>query len=145
MFSIFLLLIGMAAFASGIRMLSAGRRVRAWPVVPGRVIEKSVGPSTTTGASRPGRYYEPRLTYSYTVDGKTYVGQRIGLVTAAYDEGKARRIVSDFPESVTVHYNPRDPGDACLQRPPFVLALIALLTGAICLCAGIGSLFVKQA
>jgi hypothetical protein len=144
MLPVFLLVIGAAAAVGGVIMLSTSLKVRGWPTVPGRIVDKAVGPSTTTGASRPGRYFEPRVSYSYSVEGKTYTGRRIGPATAAYDEDKARRIVDELPDAVDVHYNPRDPADAYLQPSSYGLAIIALLAGAVCLLAGAGMLFVNR-
>ena len=144
MLAIFLLVIGAAAAVGGVLMLSRSLKVRGWPTVPGKIFEKTVGSSTTTGASRPGRYFEPRVKYSYSVDGKTYTGERIGPATAAYDENKARRIIDELPEAVAVYYNPRDPADAYLQPASYGLAVIALLAGAVCLLAGAGLLLANR-
>ena len=144
MLPIFLLVLGVAAAAGGVIMLSTSLKTRGWPVVSGRITEKAVGSSTTTGASRPGRYFEPKVKYTYSVEGKTYTGQRIGPATAAYDEDKAKRVVSELPDTVEVHYNPRDPSDAYLEPSSYGLAAIALITGVVCLLIGAGMLFVKK-
>jgi uncharacterized protein DUF3592 len=144
MLPIFLLVLGVAAAVGGVIMLSTSLKTRGWPVASGRIIEKTVGSSTTTGASRPGRYFEPKVKYTYSVEGKTYTGQRIGPATAAYDEDKAKRVVSELPDTVEVHYNPRDPSDAYLEPSSYGLAAIALITGIVCLLIGAGLLFVKK-
>src|SRR5215831_10827460 len=102
--AIVVLVIGAAAIFAGVTMLLASAAARGWPVAPGQIVERSVGPSTTTGASRPGRYFEPRVTYRYTVDGKPYTGHRIALTTNAYDEDKARSVANELPDRVDVHY-----------------------------------------
>jgi Protein of unknown function (DUF3592) len=124
-----LFVIGAAAIIAGTIQLLAALRMRRWPVARGRIEERSVGPSTTTGASRPGRYFEPRVRYSYSVEGKTYAGHRISPATAAYDEGHARRVVDKLPDDVDVRYNPRDPADAYLRPTSLALALIVMLVG----------------
>ena len=129
--AIVVLVIGAAAIVAGVTMMSASSAARGWPVVPGQVLERGVGPSTTSGASRPGRYFEPRVTYQYTVDGKRYSGHRIGLATAAYDEDKARRVANDLPAHVDVHYNPSDPGDAVLQPSAIGVSIAVLIGGAL--------------
>lgn len=129
MVAIAVFVIGAAAIIAGTIQLLAALRIRRWPVVRGRIEERSVGPSTTTGASRPGRYFEPRVRYSYSVDGKPYTGQRISPAKAAYDEGHARRVVDKLPDEVDVHYNPRDPGDGYLRPTSLALALIVMLVG----------------
>jgi Protein of unknown function (DUF3592) len=133
MVAIFLLVIGAAGLVGGIIQLHLSSRVRVWPVARGRIEERSVGPSTTTGASRPGRYFEPRVRYSYTVEGKSYTGDRISPVKAAYDEDHAKRVADKLPDAVDVRYNPRDPADAYLRPAPRAFAVIAMLAGLLCL------------
>lgn len=140
MVAIFILLIGAVAVVASISLMSASRKARSWPVVTGRIVERTVGPSTTTGASRPGRYFEPRVAYDYTVDGKAYQGHRIGMTTEAYDEDRARRVVNELPDAVEVHYNPANPSDAVLQPSSIGLSLLILIFGAIAVLAGGGML-----
>lgn len=145
MVAIFVLVISAAAVVAGITMMSASAKARSWPVATGRIVERTVGPSTTSGASRPGRYFEPRVTYDYTVDGKTYRGHRIGLTTNAYDEDKARRVANELPDTVEVHYNPSDPGDAVLQPSAIGMSVLVLIGGAIGLVIGAALLFASFA
>jgi hypothetical protein len=140
MVAIFILVIGAVAVVASISLMSASRKARSWPVVTGQIVERSVGPSTTTGASRPGRYFEPRVTYDYTVDGKAYQGHRIGMTTEAYDEAKARRVVNELPDAVEVHYNPGNPADAVLQPSAIGMSLLILIFGAIAVLVGGGML-----
>jgi hypothetical protein len=140
MVAIFVLLIGIAAVVGGITLMSASRKARSWPVTTGRITERSVGPSTTTGASRPGRYFEPRVTYDYTVAGKSYQGHRIGLATEAYDEDKARKVVNELPDAVEVHYDPANPGEAVLQPSSIGMSLLVLIFGVIAALVGGGML-----
>jgi hypothetical protein len=144
MLASFLAVIGVLALVAGGRLISISVKGRGWPVTSGHVIEKSVGPSSTTGASRAGHYFEPRVKYTYTVAGKNYIGTRIRSVTAAYDKSHAERIVNDMPESVRVHYNPRDPGDAYLQPSSVALAAVALLIGVVCLAIGAGLFYARK-
>ena len=145
MVAIAVLVISVAALVAGVTMISASRVARGWPVVTGKITERTVGPSTTSGASRPGRYFEPRVTYSYTVDGKPYSGHRIALTTNAYDEDKARSVANELPESVEVHYNPRDPSDAVLQPSSIGLSIFILIVGVIGVLIGAGLLYASFA
>jgi len=141
MAAIVVMLIGGVAALGGILLLVNSARVRGWPVAPGRITERGVGPSTTTGASRPGRYFEPRVRYAYSVDGKSYTGTRLSPVTAAYGEDHARRVADKLPDAVDVRYNPRDPADAYLKPASLGLAVIALLAGVVCMAGGALVLF----
>ena len=64
MVAIVLLVIAAGATVAGITLLAASSKARGWPVVPGRIVERTVGPSTTTGASRPGRYVGSQLMWT---------------------------------------------------------------------------------
>jgi hypothetical protein len=141
MVAIVVMVIGGVAALGGVVLLVKGARVRGWPVAPGRITERGVGPSTTTGASRPGRYFEPRVSYAYSVEGKPYTGTRISPVTAAYGEQQAKRVAAKLPEAVNVRYNPRDPAEAYLRAPSRGLALFALLVGVLCVLGGAMTLF----
>ncbi len=79
------------------------------------------------------------MTYDYTVDGKTYTGHRITLTTNAYNEDTARRVANELPDSVDVHYNPRDPSDAVLQPSAIAMSIIALIVSAISLIIGVAA------
>jgi hypothetical protein len=140
MVAIVVLVIAAAAVVAGVTMMSASMKSRGWPVATGKVTERGVGPSTTSGASRPGRYFEPKVSYDYTVEGKTYTGHRIALTTNAYDEATARKVANGLPDTVEVHYNPRDPGDALLQPLAIGLSIAILIGGVIGLLIGAGIL-----
>jgi hypothetical protein len=139
--AIFLMVICAAAVVAGITMMSASSKARSWPVVPGKIVERSVGPSTTTGASRPGGYFEPRVTYSYVLGNKSYAGHRITLTTNAYDEAQARRVVDKLPEWVDVHYNPSDPSDSILEPSAITMSILLLIGGVLGLLVGAAVLF----
>lgn len=143
MISIFLLVIGLAGIAGGVNMVLASKRVRDWPVVPGHVIDKGVRPPTSTRAGGTGAVLEVWVKYAYTVDGKPYVGERMGLNNAlpSYDPDQARRKAQAFPDAVEVHYNPRDPGDAYLEGSAYGMAIIAFAVGIACVLISAGVYF----
>jgi hypothetical protein len=141
MVAVFVLVIGLGAMVAGFTMRSASSTARGWPVASGKITERTTGPSTTSGASRPGRYFEPRVTYSYTVDGKPYQGHRIGLSTDGYDQDKAQRVADGLPERVDVYYNPRDPSDALLSPGSSGSGILLLILGALGLLIGAAMLY----
>jgi hypothetical protein len=143
LFAVFLVVLGALGLASGIQAISRTRKVHSWPVVPGRILERTIAPSTTTGAQHAGRYYEPRVKYAYTVEGKSYTGQRIGLLPFAYDASTARRVVNKLPEAVEVHYNPGAPGDAYLQPSAMVLGILLVIGSALGVLIGAGLVLAK--
>jgi hypothetical protein len=144
MVAIFVLAISAAALVTGVAMMAASRKARSWPVVAGQVVERGVGPATTTGASRAGRYFEPRVTYTYEVAGKAFRGHRIGLAPDAFDEDKAKRVADALPAQVEVHYNPDDPSDAVLEPSSIAMSILILLVGVIGGLAGAAMLLMKK-
>lgn len=140
MLPIFLLVLGTVGCFAGVTLLTTSLKVRGWPVTPGKLIERGVGPSTTTGASRAGRYFEPKVKYTYSVDGRGFTGERLGPATAAYGEEQARKLVQELPEQVQVHYNPQNPAEAFIQATSFLPAVLALAGGVCSLLVGVGLL-----
>ena len=141
--------VGLVIFAgclwAGWSTLAASRKVRGWPVVPGRIVERAVVRATTAGSSRGGPSFEPSVKYAYTVEGKSYSGTRIGLVLSSYDLATAKRAVSRLPEAAEVHYNPQDPGDAYLRPSALGLGIFMLTIGAVGVVIAAGLLIAKLA
>jgi hypothetical protein len=142
-------IVGLVIFAgclwAGWSTIAATRKMRGWPVVPGRIVERSVVRATTAGSSRRGPSFEPKVTYAYSVEGKSYSGTRIGLVQSSYDAATARRVVNRLPEAATVHYNPQDPVDACLRPSALRLGIFMVLLGAFGVVIAAGLLIAKLA
>jgi len=77
--------------------------------------------------------------YGYAVDGQNYRGNQITLmVTTGGTQSHAESVAARYPEgkTVTVHYDPKNPGSAALEIPrgatwfPFVIALVAFALSA---------------
>lgn len=82
------------------------------------------------------RYYRPNVTYTYRVEGRTYTGRDVAFGTDVdtNQRDRAARVLSNYREgsSVTVRYDPADPGDAYLAQrfdffPVGVLVALGLL------------------
>lgn len=87
-----------------------------WPTAPGTITASEVGSIATGG--RDHHDYIADISYSYAVDGHSYVGHRVRFV--AFDGKKleeARAIVARYPVSaaVTVHYESISPANAVLE------------------------------
>jgi hypothetical protein len=66
--------------------------------------------------------FQPRVTYTYAVEGQDYQGDQIGFGKFEFSAArKAKGIVENYPvgENVQVFYNPLDPQDAVLERTIF--------------------------
>jgi hypothetical protein len=141
MLALFVIVLSAGALLAGLRATRTSLKVRRWPVVAGRVVDKGVGAATTTGASRAGRYVEPWAKYTYVVEGKRYTCARIAPTRRAYDADTARRVTDRIPDDVDVHYDPGDPGDAYLQPSSVAVGVGLLVAGGVGALVGVGWLY----
>jgi hypothetical protein len=84
---------------------------RNWKPVPGQIVfSKSV---------RQAGGWEPVIRYRYEVNGKSYEAQNRNTSGGwgTQDGGAADLVIADHPRgsSVTVYYNPADPGQAAIE------------------------------
>ena len=90
---------------------------RTWEKTSGKIVIANI--AGKTGGRRgmtPG--FEPRLEYSYTVEGKTYTGTRLEFCTpwTKYQEEIAQRL-APYPQGskADVWYNPAAPAESVLE------------------------------
>jgi hypothetical protein len=103
------LLIYVPALIIAIRLLARAKRSRSWPKVEGTILESRVVDK--------GNAHEPRVTYTYTADGKSYVGHRITVGWTLATTGKsAERLVAAHAKGsrVAVAFDPADPSYSVL-------------------------------
>ena len=127
--SIFVIVLGAFLLVGALTLGVKSYRVRGFPRTTGRVVEREIGPSTSA-QSNTGKVVEPRVRYTYQVNGKEYSGSKIGLDTRAYDPASAKRVLAAIPDEVEVHYNPTNPEEAYLEPSSLGLAIVFLLFGA---------------
>ncbi|WP_435010560.1 DUF3592 domain-containing protein [Tundrisphaera lichenicola] len=129
---------GLAASLFTLVFTQAVRRACAWPITRGRITAAGVEafrarPDFDDTHRRPRVRFKPRVTYSYEVKGRQYIGDRLtmGVTVAASFPGLAGRITARYPvgSEVDVHYNPLDPGESVL-RPRSVLHHLLWLVAA---------------
>ncbi len=106
-----------------------------WPTTQG-IIEESYMLSDEDGG------YSPRVSYSYEVNGRKYWNNEITTKqrSDSLNRRPAEAIVARYPQghSVTVHYDPRKPGQAVLEPGRgFGNWLVLAILLACCLASGI--------
>lgn len=114
-----------------------------WPNVMGTItqsdIEKSLVRVKFQGMKES---YKARVKYSYSVESRTYFGDKVALYTAnaSTDPALANGLVAKYPvgKSVQIYYDPREPSVAVLETGStgdnvffFVLALVCLAFGVV--------------
>jgi hypothetical protein len=95
------------------------RATLAWPATAGRIVESRVEQKHLPG-DRPNVRFAPRITYEYTVDGRSYRSERLAFreVFWSLAPQAATVKVARYPAGaeVTVYYDPRHPDEAVLER-----------------------------
>jgi hypothetical protein len=108
---------GAVAVVSGIAVLQRSKQTRAWPSTQGRILTSAIKAVMRFEADE-AENYEPVITYSYSVAGKTYEGKRIRVASMAWKKAWARGIAKHYRagRTVTVYYDPGSPEKAVLEK-----------------------------
>ena len=111
---IVLLVFGLIIGGVGLYRYNLGKKSAAWPAVKGKMTYARAVPATVNKKQE----YRLSVKYRYTVDGKSYTGER---VTASDNYQKTRSLANDvlkkYPVGgeVSVYYNPADPRSSVLK------------------------------
>jgi hypothetical protein len=148
--------IGLVLLAIGVFMgIWAGSRLakeRAsldWETVEGVIVDSDVSRSMIQTRRRRGTRrrdsYKVTVRYEYTVDGKTYTGNRIGFGGSPTRSSRSRASSlrsSEYAEgtTVTVHYDPKNPEKSVLYPGVSMLSYILLGVAVVLALAGAASL-----
>lgn len=118
-----------------------GRLVRTWPTVQGRIERSDAGNRKADRSGVSGKINAglsattsvPEIRYRYSVGGKQYKNDRIGLGWRAVDRATAANLVSQYPEGaeVTVSFDPDDPRSSLID--PSVGMIVKALSAVLAL------------
>jgi hypothetical protein len=125
------IVIGLAIEGAGVWTLIHSLRTRHWPATDGVI--QSAHVQSHSGSD--GRTYSAVVTYTYSVAGVSYEGDKISIGQISSSSAYAQRILDRYPvgKEVLVHYSPTDPA---------VVVLETGVHGGTWLCFGIGTAFV---
>lgn len=102
------------------------------PTVPGKVISSVIEEQRSTGR---GRHYRCRVTYTYTIDDTEHTSHRAfyGDDLWSPKPAEVNEVHQRYPEgaTVTVYYDPNDPGDAVLETVVSRRVVAVAFTGLI--------------
>jgi hypothetical protein len=120
--------VGVVTIGASIMVHVDGVASEAWPTTTGQVIDTTIEEGRTSASRRSGRraqrsraFYKPRVRYTYTVDDRSYRGDRIALdVTTyrTYDEAAAVTARYLVGAEVSVFYDPAHSEQAVLEPGP---------------------------
>ena len=118
-------LLGVAILLYAWRCFVRAEASTAWRPVEARIVTAEVTSelsNTTAGslnnaALRSIRYFYPRVSYQYDVEGLTYTSDRIILVNVNYSQAEAQALVARYPAGsrATALVDPGDPRTAVLE------------------------------
>lgn len=116
----FALLIGIVGMWTGFRQLRNRAALNLWKTTKGKVIER--GSNQPNNINPTALRHIPLVKYVYQVEAQEFVSDRIHpkrLQLPQYGNKKwAQARAQSFPDEVTVHYNPEDPGESFLVQTP---------------------------
>jgi Protein of unknown function (DUF3592) len=87
---------------------------------------------TTANRGIQGSYYIPNVVYRYEVEGRKYTSSRLSLVNFTIgSKGELDGLLNGVRAggSVTVYYDPNEPGQAVLRRPGYDGVIVVLFLG----------------
>ncbi len=122
---------GLVLVGFGVLLLVSNRRIRGgtqvkhkWPATRGVVTFSSIREHIffdTDSTKSQGMTYEPLVEYAYSVDGREY-GTLTSFGPPVKKRTEAEEVISHFAPgtSVTIHYNPENPGEEVVvpRLPP---------------------------
>jgi Protein of unknown function (DUF3592) len=125
--------VGLWSLLQGLRRTLFRNPERQWLVTEGTITESFVEEDNSGDDAR----FWPRVQYRYMVDGITYVGDCIAPLQGGLGLrwiARRKRANYQIGQTVTVHVNPRNPGDAVLEPGQQVLRASGLATVGSVLC-----------
>lgn len=113
-----LLVISCGACAAGVGYVRLARRMRSYRTVEGRVTGREI--AVVAGAGGEGSWgkggrYTPKITYVYTVDGRTHTADRWSYANDGVRRSIAEQQLVAINDTVTVFYDPHAPEQAYLH------------------------------
>jgi len=139
--------IGIAMSSNGYELYSDAKASSQWPTASGVITKSEVGKKRDITSKRRNKFqYSPNIAYSYEIDGFAYESNRLEFVsTISKNSMDIREIVANYKagDTVTVYYNPSDPGYAVLLAGTSWKNHMILLIGPGLIAAGIVTFFIK--
>ena len=142
LFWIVFLFAGLFGMVVGASQFFTGVRNSKWPATNGRIIASDV--LVKERSNRDTTYYQPQVTYAYSVAGQDYRSSQICAGDyESSDITRARTITDKYPRemAVTVFYNPHDPANAVLEPGLSLSTILIFVVGAVFFIAAILGLF----
>ena len=105
--------VSISAFLLGIMSMT-------WPSTEGIVLEKSLAGKQV----EKGTLYKPEIKYQYSVNNKSYNGNKIAFSIFIFGKDWATTIINKYNpnDKIQIFYNPNDPQTSCIKPGPEIWA-----------------------
>jgi hypothetical protein len=129
-----MMLVGLGLIALTYPDIQASQDAASWPTTDGVVLSTFI----ETSSDGQGDSYSPHIVYEYHVNAIRYESNRIALSTFSSNLSEAQSYIDNYPigSTVTVHYNPNDPGDAVLETQFDPMGYLGTIIGIVLVCVG---------
>jgi hypothetical protein len=132
---IFGLLLGSIGLATGFVQLRNRARFGRWQKTEGKVVERGTYEPSIPMSGPPAFRHAPLIRYEYHVNDQTFVSDAIHprrIQLPQHNTLKwAQKRAASFPDTVSVQYNPEDPGESYLVLTS-KLTLFAVVIASCC-------------
>ena len=139
--AIALIVISLGAIVAGRGYMTTARRMRAFAVTRGKVLEKRPipmpGGDTRTGRWGKGGGYQPYVKYAFEVDAKPYTHDKVSYALHGLKEEIVAQELHELPDEVDVHYDPANPQEAYLKTHTPTIGRWFIVGGSIGLVLGL--------
>jgi hypothetical protein len=134
--------LGVALLGIAVYILSNDSATKGWPTADGVITSSRLETNTIQTKDIAGymRYREsrvPKVSYTYTVDGKQLEGSRITREPRADDHGDAVVAQYSVGKAVKVYYDPKDPASSVLERKTSIGGVLLAAIGGFFLLFGV--------
>lgn len=109
---------GVVTIAIGLRRLATAGASVKWPHVKGEILTSKLEEEADDSGEGAPKTFRAAVTYRYTVDGKTFEGDRTDLNDlSTSDPAPAQSLLQQFPAGATVDvfYDPQNPSQSLLK------------------------------
>ncbi len=142
----FALLIGIVGLLTGYFQLRNRVKLNQWPTSTGKVIERGTFQPDTPTRSPPAFRHAPLVKYVYQVSGRDFINDRIRPKRIQQPEHNTKewalKRAASFPDEVTVHYNPEDPGESFLLQTSRSVLYVVIVASSLAILFGLMFLLV---
>lgn len=140
----FILILSLAAVFFSLSMGTKNLRLLRWPQATALIQEKNLAKTKIPVGPTPSARWEVKVTYTYSVRGKEYTGEKIWPVTEVLNKSSAEKFLDNLAGVVPAYYNPSNPAEAYLKRNSLTWAVIVFFLGLAGSLIGLGMILISS-